>query len=372
MKNKKKNELKAVDFFCGAGGMTYGMSLAGIKVLAGIDNDPDCKETYTINNPGTEYIQKDIHELTEEELAKITKIQKNDDSLIFIACSPCQFWTKISTTKEKSKETKDLLVEFQRFVEWFKPGYLVIENVPGLKKHKKEKVLEGFITFLKDKSYYSDDGFIKANNYGVPQNRERYLLIASRISDKVTLPAEEPNDNLILRNFIGVENGFPAIEAGHRDNSDFMHTAANLSEKNKERIRKTPKDGGDRSNWKNDPELQINAYKGKDHIFRNVYGRMYWDKPASTITTKFHSLSNGRFGHPEEDRAISLREGATLQTFPLEYKFKGPSIASISRQIGNAVPPELARRVGTYIIKNWEIVLFNRDSDLSKMNEGKK
>lgn len=353
MKNDHKNELRAVDFFCGAGGMTYGMSLAGIKVLAGIDNDPKCEETYTINNPGTKYIRKDIHELTEEELAKITNIQKNDDSLIFIACSPCQFWTKISTKKEKSKETKDLLVQFQRFVECFKPGYLVVENVPGLKKHKKEKVLEGFITFLREESYELDDGFIKANNYGVPQTRERYLLMASRVSDRIMLPAEEPDENLILRNFIGTHNGFPAIEAGHRDDSDFMHTAANLSEKNKERIRITPKDGGDRSNWRSDPELQIDAYKGKDHIFRNVYGRMYWDKPASTITTKFHSISNGRFGHPEENRAISLREGATLQTFPKDYKFIGSSIDSISRQVGNAVPPELARRIGKEIIENY-------------------
>ncbi|HII81631.1 MAG TPA: DNA cytosine methyltransferase [Methanosarcina sp.] len=353
MESNKKNELKAVDFFCGAGGMTYGMSLAGIKVLAGIDIDPKCKETYTINNPETKYIQKDIYELTEEELAEVTNIRKNDDSLIFIACSPCQFWTKISTEKEKSKETKDLLVQFQRFVEWFKPGYLVVENVPGLKKHKKEKVLEGFITFLREESYELDDGFIKANNYGVPQTRERYLLMASRVSDRITLPAEEPDENLILRNFIGTHNGFPAIDAGHRDNSDFMHTAANLSEKNKRRIRITPKDGGDRSNWKDNPELQIDAYKGKDHIFRNVYGRMYWDKPASTITTKFHSLSNGRFGHPEEDRAISLREGATLQTFPKDYKFIGSSIDSISRQIGNAVPPELARRIGKEIVENY-------------------
>lgn len=353
MESNKKNELKAVDFFCGAGGMTYGMSLAGIKVLAGIDIDPKCKETYTINNPETKYIQKDIYELTEEELAEVTNIRKNDDSLIFIACSPCQFWTKISTEKEKSKETKDLLVQFQRFVEWFKPGYLVVENVPGLKKHKKEKVLEGFINFLREESYELDDGFIKANNYGVPQTRERYLLMASRVSDRITLPAEEPDENLILRNFIGTHNGFPAIDAGHRDNSDFMHTAANLSEKNKRRIRITPKDGGDRSNWKDNPELQIDAYKGKDHIFRNVYGRMYWDKPASTITTKFHSLSNGRFGHPEEDRAISLREGATLQTFPKDYKFIGSSIDSISRQIGNAVPPELARRIGKEIVENY-------------------
>ncbi|MDQ1254281.1 MAG: cytosine methyltransferase, partial [Euryarchaeota archaeon] len=280
MKSETKNELKAVDFFCGAGGMTYGMSLAGIKVLAGIDNDPGCKETYTINNPETLYIQEDIHELSEKKLAKKTGIHKNDDSLIFIACSPCQFWTKISTTREKSKETKDLLVQFQRFVAWFKPGYLVIENVPGFKKHKEEKVLEGFINFLKEESYQLDDGLIKASNYGVPQSRERYLLVASRVSNQIKLPAEETNENLILRNFIGTHNGFQAIEAGHKDETDFLHTSANLSENNKKRILKTKKNGGDRYGWKDDSELQIKAYKGKDHYFRDVYGRMSWDKPA--------------------------------------------------------------------------------------------
>jgi DNA (cytosine-5)-methyltransferase 1 len=354
MKSEEKNELKAVDFFCGAGGMTYGMSLAGIKVLAGIDNDPNCKETYETNNSGSKYIERDIHEYSEEELAEEIGITKNDDSLIFIGCSPCQYWTKIITDKDKSLETKDLLKDFQHFVEWFKPGYIVIENVPRFLKYKDENVLGDFIAFLEKESYKSDPAIVNANLYGVPQNRKRFLLIATRVSNHIQIPEGEPDDKLVVRNFIGIHKGFPAIEAGHRDETDFIHTSANLSENNKKRIRKTKKNGGNRYGWKDDSELQIHAYKGKDDYFRDVYGRMSWDKPAPTITTKFHSLSNGRFGHPEEDRAISLREGATLQTFPLNYVFKGSSIASISRQIGNAVPPELARRIGKEIIRNWE------------------
>lgn len=371
MKSENKNELRAVDFFCGAGGMTCGMSLAGIRVLAGIDNDPDCKETYTVNNPNTKYIEKDIHELTEEELAEEIGIERYEDSLIFIGCSPCQYWTRINTNREKSKATKDLLKEFQRFVEWFKPGYLLVENVPHFLKYKNENVLGKFLSFLEKESYVYDDDIVDANYYGVPQNRKRYLLIASRVSNQIKIPEKEYDKTLTVRNFIGVHNGFKAIEAGHRDEEDFIHTAANLSEKNRMRIKKTPKNGGNRLSWKDDPKLQINAYKGKDDIFKDVYGRMYWDKPAPTITTKFHSLSNGRFGHPEEDRALSLREGATLQTFPFNYKFKGPSIASISKQIGNAVPPELARRIGNYIFNNWKVVHFNQNLDLSKHTKEK-
>lgn len=353
MKIKEKNELKAVDFFCGAGGMTYGMSLAGIKVLAGIDNDPNCRETYEINNPDSKYLERDLHVYSPKELAKEIGISKHDDSLIFIGCSPCQYWTRINTDRKNSLNTKDLLDKFRLFVEWFRPGYIVIENVPRFLKCKNENVLGDFIEFLKRKSYNYHPDIINANLYGVPQNRKRFLLIATRVSNHIQIPEGEPDDRLVVRNFIGIHKGFPAIEAGHRDETDFIHTSANLSENNKKRIQKTKKNGGNRYAWKDDSELQIRAYKGKDDYFRDVYGRMSWDKPAPTITTKFHSLSNGRFGHPEEDRAISLREGATLQTFPLNYVFKGSSIASISRQIGNAVPPELARRIGNVIVENY-------------------
>ena len=139
----------------------------------------------------------------------------------------------------------------------------------------------------------------------------------------------------------------------------FIHTTASLSKKNRMRIKKTHNDGGTRLSWKNDPELQIDAYRGKDNIFKDVYGRMFWDKPAPTITTRFNSFSNGRFGHPEEPRAISLREGATLQTFPKTYIFKSPNQASIARLIGNAVPPELAKRIGTTIIRSYNNAIIS-------------
>jgi len=182
------------------------------------------------------------------------------------------------------------------------------------------------------------------------------LLIATRVSDNIQIPEEKYDKNLTVRNSIGVHNGFGAVADGHKDKTEFMHTTAFLSEKNKKRIRKTPADGGTRISWKDDPGLQIDAYRGKDNIFKDVYGRMFWDKPAPTITTRFNSLSNGRFGHPDEPRAISLREGATLQTFSKTHIFGCLSEAKLARLIGNAVPPELARRIGNSIQKNYETV----------------
>jgi DNA (cytosine-5)-methyltransferase 1 len=349
-RNKKlQNELKAIDFFCGAGGMTHGMSLAGINVLAGIDIDPICKETYELNNRTSQFIEADIKKISYSKLIRLTGIEKEDDYLIFAGCSPCQYWTKINTNKTKAKETMNLLKEFQRFVNYFKPGFVIIENVPGLYKNKEVNALSDFLGWLENHNYCYDDGLINANHYDVPQHRIRYLLIATRLSDSINLPEGEENEDLILRNYIGESNGFPCVNDGYKDTTNFMHTVASLSDKNRMRISITPKNGGTRLSWKDDPELQIPAYKNKDNMFKDVYGRMCWDKPAPTITTRFNSFSNGRFGHPEENRAISLREGATIQTFPKTYVFRGGSEVAIARQIGNAVPVQLSYKIGKYI-----------------------
>ena len=279
--------------------------------------------------------------------------------MVFIGCSPCQYYTKLHTNKSKSKIGKNLLSRFQYFVDYFKPGYIAIENVPGLYLKREKKVLKNFKKFLVNNSYSFDDGIIDAYYYGVPQHRERYLLIATRLSAEINLPERKTDEKLTVYSFIGEHNGFKKIPAGYKDPSDFIHSSANLSEKNLCRVKITNKDGGSRFCWKDNPELQINAYRGKDDIFRNVYGRMWWHRPAPTITTRFNSLSNGRFGHPEEDRAISLREGATLQTFSRDYVFVGPTEYSITCQIGNAVPPELAKRIGNRITTHYDSLFTN-------------
>ena len=182
---------------------------------------------------------------------------------------------------------------------------------------------------------------------GFLKGEEEFTLIASRINKEIKLPTPKKDKLSTVRQFIGTKNGFKKIAAGHSDKTDFIHTTARLSEKNLKRIKRVSHNGGSRAEWENDTNLQLDCYSRLEKGFSDIYGRMSWDKPAPTITTKFHSLSNGRFGHPSEDRAISLREGATLQTFPQNYVFKEKNIGNIAKHIGNAVPPELAKRVAS-------------------------
>ena len=332
--------------------MSFGLQQAGINVLAGIDFDPECEETYGANIKGAKYILTDVEKLKEEDLSKKTDIRRNDDDLILVGCSPCQYWTIIRTNKKKSKKSKNLLHEFHRFIKYYNPGYVVVENVPGILNKRKESGLDKFIEDLEKRGYVIDYDVINLNNYGVPETRKRFSLIANRITNKKIFP--KPNNSCpTVKDFIGEKNGFSKIPAGYKDDTVFMHTSAGLSEKNIKRLKLTPKNGGKRYAWAN-TNLQIDAYKDdkRNVSFSDTYGRMSWDKPAPTITTKFFSISNGRFAHPEENRAISLREGATLQTFPKTYKFIGSSVSSIARMIGNAVPPLYAKQIGKIIIKN--------------------
>lgn len=357
------NNFKAIDFFCGGGGMTCGLRQAGINVIAGVDFDKDAKDTYEVNNPDSKFILSDIKRLRSDYFEKNFGIKKNDDNLILVGCSPCQFYSIINTDKNKSLKSKDLLLNFARFVDYYSPGYVLVENVPGLKTNA-ESVLPKFIKFLEKKGYTIQEKIIDLSYYGVPQSRKRFSLIASRIDMNIELPV--PDDNrALLKDFIGANNGFPEIPAGNKDTTPFKNTTAGLSSINLERLSQTTKNGGSRLDWKNNKKLQLQCFVGKDESFVDTFGRMTWEKPASTITTKFFSISNGRFAHPYEDRAISLREGATLQTFPKTYIFMTEGIQATAKLIGNAVPPEYARRLGEVIInsrKN-ERIIFDNPAD---------
>ena len=349
---KTNSKLKAVDFFCSGGGMSYGLQDSGVEVLAGIDIDPECKATYESNIENSKYILADIAKLREEDLSREIPIRRNDDQLIFVGCSPCQYWTIIRTNKKKSQQSKNLLREFHRFVRYYNPGYVIIENVPGILSKREESGLGQFIHDLEQQGYAVHYEIVRLDHYGVPETRKRFSLVANRVTKKKIFPNPSYSYPKVS-DFIGENNGFKKITAGQKDVTDFMHTSAGLTEKNIERLKLTPKNGGTRDAWA-DTTLQIDAYrhpKRKD-CFKDTYGRMFWNKPAPTITTRFFSISNGRFAHPEENRGISLREGATLQTFPKTYKFIGNSLSAVARMIGNAVPPLYAQQVGNAIIRN--------------------
>lgn len=346
--------LSAIDFFCGGGGMTCGLRQAGINVIAGVDFDPAAKETYEYNNKGSVFVNADITKLESEYFEKEFNVKKYDDNMIFVGCSPCQFYSIIRSSKEKSKKTKDLLLQFERFVDYYRPGYVLVENVPGIMTNK-DSVLPKFLAFLTELGYGTPNSdkckydVVNMKNYGIPQNRKRFSLIATRLDKVVNLPKKE-NVLHTVREAIGNVDEFPVIPAGYKDmDSNRMHSTKSLSSINLKRLENTPHDGGTRLAWKNNEELQLSCYIGKDNSFTDVYGRLEWNKPAPTITTKFLSISNGRFAHPEQNRGLSVREGAVLQSFPNNYEFKTDSLLVASRLIGNAVPPLYGKKIGELI-----------------------
>lgn len=346
--------MRAIDFFCGGGGMTNGLIQAGINVVAGVDLDPEAKETYEANNAPARFVNADITKLPLDYFEKEFDIHPNDDEMIFVGCSPCQFYSIIRSSKEKSRKTKDLLLYFEKFVEYYKPGYVLVENVPGIMSNK-ESILNDFLQKLEELGYGNKENgrcvydVVNMKNYGIPQNRRRFSLIATRLDRQVHLPEHESNI-MTVRDAIGDNEFFPIISAGEKDsNTTRFHSAKSLSELNILRLENTPEDGGTRLAYKDNKELIQKCYIGHDNSFSDVYGRLYWDRPSPTITTKFLSISNGRFGHPVQNRGLSIREGATLQSFPFNYEFKTDSLIVAARLIGNAVPPMFARKIGEVI-----------------------
>ncbi len=328
--------------------MSFGLARAGLEVLAGLDVDASCRFTYETNVRGAAFLACDITKLTTKSLVAQLDLRPDDDSLLLTGCSPCQFWSKINTDRTKSRQSAFLLKEFSRFIDELRPGWVMVENVPGIVS-REGSALPSFLKFLTRRGYLHAHAVLDLSRYQVPQTRHRFVLIANRMGIPASLPKASIRSVPTVRRFIGVKNGFPTIEAGHKDPTRFIHSASELSSVNLARIKKTPIDGGRRDSWQQDTELRVSAYEGREKQFADVYSRMSWDKPAPTITTRFNSFSNGRFGHPNEHRAISLREGATLQTFPKTFQFVG-SMPVIARQIGNAVPPAFAEQLGQHVL----------------------
>jgi len=351
MKKNSIKRIKAVDFFCSAGGVSCGFKQAGIEVLGGIDIDPACQLTYE-KNINAKYLCADVSSLLKKTVTKTFGIRRNQNNLLFVGCSPCQYYSNIITDKTKSNQTRLLLADFQEFVDYYRPGFVFVENVPGLDK-KPESPLGQFKNFLTESGYVFDDAVVNAKYFGVPQNRRRYILIANRLGKELSLPKGNKKEVKTVKQAIGDYTIFPPIESGTNDETPYMHSAASLDDINLRRIQSTSHNGGGRSDWENS-DLQVNCYT-RHNGHTDVYGRMYWNKPSPTITTKFNSLSNGRYGHPEQDRAISLREGATLQSFPEDYVFHSNSQGKIAKMIGNAVPPLLAKAIGEVLNETTQV-----------------
>lgn len=344
-----KNKIGVIDLFCGIGGLSHGMYKEGLDIIAGFDIDDTCKYAYEKNNKSTFYNQ-DIKTVTKEQ---ISSLFKGYDIKVLAGCAPCQpFSSYAFKVKDKDKNKYDLLYEFGRIVEEVLPDIVTMENVAQILSFKQKPVLSDFVNLLERNQYHVDFKIVYCPDYGIPQTRKRIVLLASRLGEINLIPSTHKKKNYkTVRQTIGK---LPPIEAGEICPTDPLHRARSLSELNLKRIRATPIKGSWRD-W--DKDLILNCHKkdsGKS--FGSVYGRMDWDEPAPTMTTLCTGLGNGRFGHPEQNRAISLREAAMFQTFPKGYKFFSPkesiSITKASRYIGNAVPPKLGKVTARSILNH--------------------
>lgn len=335
--------VSCVDLFCGAGGLTHGFKLEGLPVAAGIDLDPVCRYPYEINN-GAVFIEKDVTELTPDE---VNPWFSDCNWRVLAGCAPCQPFSTYSQRYDNERNGKwSLLYEFSRLTDALRPDVLTMENVAALERHR---VFQDFVSRLDTIGYSTWHAVVDCADYGVPQNRKRLVLLAS-LHGPLELGA--PTHEGRWRTVCDAIGGLDAISAGGQSRLDPLHTASRLSPLNLRRIRAS-KPGGSWSDW---PSHLIAECHRSDtgRTYPSVYGRMEWMKPAPTMTTQCHGYGSGRFGHPEQDRAISLREAAILQGFPRNYRFVRPGdpiqFSIVGRLIGNAVPVDLARAIARSIL----------------------
>lgn len=341
-----KAAICAVDLFCGVGGLTHGLVQGGVSVLAGVDSDGACRFPYEANNDAT-FLERDVRGLQASEVASF--FEGVQGYRLLAGCAPCQ---PFSTYSQKGRHARsdgkwNLLAEFARVVEGVRPEFVTMENVPQLARHA---VFEGFLQALAGYHVWHD--VVDCVDYGIPQTRKRLVLVASLLRPIALREPDRAGGHVAtVRDVLG---GLPALAAGQTDPCDAMHAASALSPLNLCRIRAS-RPGGTWRDWPEDLRAGCHA-KETGQTYPSVYGRMEWDAPAPTITTQCFGFGNGRFGHPEQDRAISLREAAILQTFPSGYKFvpEGGRVRfhTLGRLIGNAVPVQLGKVIAETFIRH--------------------
>jgi len=372
-KPPKDEKVEVYDFFSGCGGTSAGLRAAGMEIVLGIDWDQDAAKTFRRNFPEAEFICNDIKNVQPTDLDDhISRARNRNHKILFTCCAPCQPFSVLNRWKKTEKPTTDekelkrraekrriqeqkekLLLEFIRFVRHFRPDFIFIENVPGFQKLSNEhKPLTELCKVLDELGYkYPEPRIVEMQKYGVPQRRKRLILIASNLGE-IEFP-EETHDGksvpyVTVFDKIGGENALPEIKAGEKHEKIPNHQSAGLSPLNLERIRALSQGKNRLSLPKG---LRLKCHEKRDGTHTDVYGRLFWNAPATGLTTRCTSLSNGRFGHPEQDRAISAREAARLQTFGDDFVFEG-GVNAAARQIGNAVPVLLAHRFGNKFVEH--------------------
>lgn len=346
-------DIAVVDLFCGIGGLTHGFIRENFKVVAGIDIDDTCKYAFEKNNK-SKFISKSITDVTSTEVDKLFGKSKIK---ILVGCAPCQPFSSYTfrDPEKKDKNKWKLLYEFLRLIRETKPHIISMENVSQLINFKKAPVFDDFIKSLKLEGYFVHYEIVNCPEYGIPQNRKRLVLLASKLGPINLIPKTHNK-----KTFVSVMDAIgklPPINDGESHSKDILHFARKLSPINKLRIKSTPYGGA----WKDWPEnLKLECHKKESgKSYSSVYGRMKWEEPSPTITTHCIGYGNGRFGHPEQHRGISLREASILQSFPKSYVFFDKnyifSTVMVARQIGNAVPVRLGEVIAKSIKKHLSI-----------------
>ena len=339
--------VEVVDLFCGVGGLTHGLQKAGLNVVAGVDIDPKCQYPFEVNN------DSEFHLISVDKLkkSKVSGWYAGADIKVLAGCAPCQpFSTYSQGPKGRQDEKWKLLYEFRRLIIETKPDIVTMENVPQLINFE---VFDEFVASLRKRKYKVSYQLVECEKYGLPQTRKRLVLLASKLGDiKLIKPTHsKPEKYRTVRNVI---HSLPRLQAGKTSSKDALHKSASLSELNLKRI-KVSKPGGTWRDWPKNLVAKCHKKESGDG-YVSVYGRMEWNKPSPTVTTQFFGFGNGRFGHPTQNRAISLREGAILQSFPANYKFTAPGnepeMRSVGRLIGNAVPVRLGEVIGKSIMRH--------------------
>ncbi|MDI9334650.1 MAG: DNA cytosine methyltransferase [Cytophagales bacterium] len=352
----------AIDLFCGVGGLTQGLREAGISVVAGIDIDPSCAHPFEANHPQSRFLLKSVESLS---AADLHALWPSNSIRLLAGCAPCQPFSSYARNAPKDHSKWGMLFHFSRLIRDTKPEFVTMENVPGLAR---EAPFVDFLNTLKEGGYQVAYQTVNVADFGVPQQRKRLVLIASKLG-QISLPSPTHSGS---KNWLSVKDAIgklPVLDAGEIDKNDLLHRSARLSPLNSSRIRAS-KPGGTWRDWPKELVAECHRKESGKHS-AGVYGRMRWDQPAPTMTTLCCGFGNGRFGHPEQNRAISLREAAIFQSFPINYQFASAnnliSIKRVSKLIGNAVPPKLGEAVGITLIKHFSDISSQTSTTQSKV-----
>jgi len=345
-------EYTCVDSFCGAGGLGLGLKRAGFKTLLSFDIDSKCIDTIRKNRKYFDHpaIAADIADMLNGKLLEIIG-KKRGELFLLAGGPPCQGFS-VQRRGSDTDERNNLVLMYGQLIDELFPYYFVMENVSGIAGKRGKTILHTLFERLDNIGYDVNIQLLDAQEHGVPQRRKRYVIVGVRkdiMSHKFTYPAPLPG-RITVRDTIG---NLPEPPQDGSDHPDYpLHRRDRLSPKNLQRIQAVHEGEGRDAL---PVELLADCHKVSSAIIghRNVYGRMAWDEVAPTITARFDSFTRGKFGHPDQPRSISLREGALLQTFPMDFAFEGSKV-DVARQIGNAVPPNLAERIGKSIIEDYE------------------